>query len=60
MVKSLSILLLLTPRPLFTSGFMFALHVVLEADVVVEALPTVLALEGFLPRVDAHVGLEVP
>ena len=37
-----------------------ALHVVLEADVVVEALPTVLALEGFRPCVDAHVGLEVP
>ena len=33
---------------------------VLEADVVVEALPTFLALEGSLSRVEAHVGLEVP
>lgn len=38
---------------------MIALDVVLQTDAVIKALLTLLALEGPLPCVVAHVGLEV-
>lgn len=44
---------------LLRAGAMIALDVVLQTDIMIEALLTLLALEGPLPCVEAHVGLKV-